>query len=158
MWPLAELWQRTHLNVHKDPRQPTQDAKKLLDSIHFEIWHDNVSDKQKQQYARKLTYDLLLRGMPVPDLLAHQQQSLRQALIMEQQYWELGEALAACREESAHIIALINNVPCILHLENWTGLKIFTTVVQKGLSRALSGDLFAEINDVGCRFDMFLHN
>jgi len=74
---------------------------------------------------------------------------------MEHQYWDLGEALAACDEECANIIVLINNVPCILHLENRIGLKIFTTVLQKGLSRALSGNLFAEINDVGRHFDMF---
>jgi len=93
--------------------------------------------------------------MPVPDLLADQQQLLRQALIMEHQYWDLGDALVACDGERANIIALINNVPCILHLENRTGLKIFTTVVQKGLSRALSGNLFQETHDVGRRFDMF---
>jgi len=130
-------------------------CKKSLDSIHYELWQDSVSDEQKRQYARKLTYDLLLRGMPVLDLLADQQQLLRQALIMEHQYWDLGDALVACDGERANIIALINNVPCILHLENWTGLKIFTTVVQKGLSRALSGNLFQEMHDVGHRFDMF---
>jgi len=74
---------------------------------------------------------------------------------MEHQYWELGEALAECDEEHANIIALINNVPCILYLENQTGLKILTTVVQKGLSRALFGELFSEIKDDGWHFDAF---
>jgi len=93
--------------------------------------------------------------MPVPVLLADQQQSLRQVLITEHQYWELGEAITACDEERANIIALINNVPCILHLENRTGLKIMTTVVQKGLSRALHGEIYPDINDDGRRFDAF---
>jgi len=155
MQPLAEIQQHTCLNVNEDPRQPTPDSKKSIDSIHYEIWHDDVSNEQKQQYARKVTYDLILRGMPVPELLADQQQSLQQALVMEHQYWDLGEAIAACDKERANIIALIKNVPCILHLENHTGLKIFTTVVQKGLSRAKSGELFPETKDAGCCFDMF---
>jgi len=70
--------------------------------------------------------------MPIPDLLADQHQLLQQALIMEHQYWDLDEAIAACDEECVNIIALINNVPCIFHLENHTGSKIFKTAVQKG--------------------------
>jgi len=74
--PLAEIQQDTKLNVNKDPRQPTHDAKQSINSIHYHIWHDSVSDEQKQQYARKLTYDLILRGMPVPESLPIQQESL----------------------------------------------------------------------------------
>ncbi len=155
MQPLADIRQRTRLNVNEDPRRPTHDARKSIDSIHYELWRDSVSDEQKRQYARKLAYDLILRGMPVPELLVDQQQSLQQAFIMEHQYWNLGEALAECDEERANIIALINNVPCILHLENRTGLKIFTSVVQKGLSRALYGDIFPHIHDDARCFDAF---
>jgi len=134
MLPLAEIRQKTRLNVNEDPRRPTEDAKGSIDSIHYELRRDGVSDEQKRQYARKVTYDLLLRGIPIPELLSNQQHVLKQTLIMEHQYWDLGEAITASNEERANIIALINNVPCILHLENQTGLKIFTTVVQKGLS------------------------
>jgi len=74
---------------------------------------------------------------------------------MEHQYWDLGKAIAKCDEECANIIVLINNVPCILHLENHMGLKIFTTIIQKGLSRALSSNLFPDSRDAGCCFDMF---
>jgi len=100
-------------------------------------------------------YDLLLRGIPIPELLSNQQHVLKQTLIMEHQYWDLGEAITASNEERANIIALINNVPCILHLENRMGLKIFTMVVQKGLSRALHGEIFLDINDEGRHFDSF---
>jgi len=75
---------------------------------------------------------------------------------MEHQYWDLGEAIAACDEECAsNIIALINNVLCILHLENQTGVKIFTTVVQKGLSQAPCSDIFPDIHDEAHCFDAF---
>jgi len=74
---------------------------------------------------------------------------------MEYQYWELGEAIAACDEERANTIALINNVPCILHLENQTGIKIFGSVIQRGLSRIINKDLYSEIDDEGQRFDAF---
>jgi len=47
MQPLAEICQRTHLNVNEDPRRPMHDAKKSIDSIHYELWHDSVSDEQK---------------------------------------------------------------------------------------------------------------
>jgi len=46
-------------------------------------------------------------------------------------------------------------VPCILHLENRVGIKIFGTVIQRGLSRTINKDLFADIDDEGCRFDAF---
>jgi len=145
MHPLAEIWQHTWLNVNEDPQWPTHNATKSIDSIHYDIWHESVSDKQKWQYARKVTYDLILRGMLVLVSLANQQESLRAALVMEHQYWNLGNAITACDEEHTNIIALINNVPCILHLENCMGLKLFTTIIQNGLSRAVSGNLFPEI-------------
>jgi len=69
---------------------------------------------------------------------------------MEYQYKELGEAILACDEQRANTIALINNVPCILHLENRTGIKIFGTVIQRGLIRARNKDLFQDIDDEGC--------
>jgi len=75
---------------------------------------------------------------------------------MEHQCWDLvGKAITACDEEHANIIMLINNVLCILHLENCIGLKLFTTIILKGLSRALSGNLFPKIRDVGHCFDKF---
>jgi len=42
---LAEICQQTHLNANGDPKCPTQDAKLSVDSIHFELWHDGVSDE-----------------------------------------------------------------------------------------------------------------
>jgi len=45
----------------------------------------------------------------------------------------------------ATTIALINNVLCILHLENRMGLKIFGTVIQWGLNKALGKVLFPDI-------------
>ncbi len=96
--------------------------------------------------------------MPVPELLVDQQTALRDVMRMEFQYLELGDAIAACDAERANTIALINNVPCILHLENRTGLKIFGTVIQRGLSKALGKVLFANIDDKGCRFDAFFHS
>jgi len=96
--------------------------------------------------------------MPVPELLVDQQTALRDVMRMEFQYLELGDAIAACDAEHANTIALINNVLCILHLENRTGLKIFGTVIQRGLSNALGKVLFTDIDDKGCRFDVFSFN
>ena len=133
----------------EDPRRPTEDGKRNIDSIHFEFWIDDISDEQKRLYARKLTYNLLVCGMPLPELLVNQQAALWDVMQMEFQYLELGDVIAACNAECANTIALINNVPCILHLENRTGLKIFGTVIQRGLSKALGKVLFADINDEG---------
>jgi len=99
---------------------------------------------------------LIARDMPVPQLLLDQQMALRNVMRMEHHYHELGEAIAACDEECANIIALINNVPCILHLENRTGIKSFGTVIQRGLSKAIGCILDPDINDVGGQFDAFI--
>jgi len=113
-------------------------------------------DKQKRLYARKVTYDLIAHDMPVPQLLLEQQMALRNIMKMEHQNHELGEAIAPCNKEHANTIALLINVPCILHLENRTGIKSFGTVIQRGLSKALGGILFPEINDAGCQFNAFI--
>ncbi len=155
MRPLEDICKRSRLNSKEDPRRSSEVAKKSIDSIHFEFWQDEVSDEQKRLYARNLTYDLILRDMPVPELLIDQQASLRDIMRMEYQYLELGEAIAESDEERVNTIALINNVPCILHMENRIGIKILATVVQRGLSKALDKILFPDINDVGRRFDAF---
>jgi len=59
--------------------------------------------------------------MPVPELFLDQQALLHDVMRMEYQYLELGEAIAESNEERTNTIALINNVPCILHLENRIG-------------------------------------
>ncbi len=79
--------------------------------------------------------------MPVPELLNNQQMALHDVMQMEHQYLELDEVIAECNEECVNTIALINNVPCILHLENRTSIKIFGTVIQRGLSSAVNKDL-----------------
>jgi len=155
MRPLEDICKRSCLNAKDNPRRPTEASKKSIDSIHFEFWQEDVSDEQKRMYARKVTYDLIMRDMPVPQLLLDQQNSLCDVMRMEFQYLELGEAIAACDEERANTIALINNVPCILHLENRTGIKILSTIIQRGLSNAISKVLFPTINDEGRRFDAF---
>jgi len=68
--------------------------------------------------------------MPVPELLLDQQALLQDVMRIKYQYLEVGEAIAACNKGHANTIALINNVPCILHLENRIGIKILGTVIQ----------------------------
>jgi len=46
-------------------------------------------------------------------------------------------------------------VPCILHLENRVGLKIFTMLLRAGLSNAISGNTFSDVSAQGLRFDTF---
>jgi len=99
MHPLAEIHTQSRLNTKEDPRRSTEEGKKSIDSIHFEFWQADVSDEQRRLYARKLTYDLIVRDMPVPELLIDQQMALRDVMRMEHQYWELGEAISACDEE-----------------------------------------------------------
>jgi len=80
MRPLAEIHKRLRLNTKEDPRRSTEDGKKSIDSIHFEFWREEVSDEQKRLYARKLTYDLIVRDMPVPELIVDQQSALRDVM------------------------------------------------------------------------------
>jgi len=46
-----------------------EEGKKSIDLIHFEFWQADVLDEQRRLYARKLTYDLIMHDMPVPELL-----------------------------------------------------------------------------------------
>jgi len=52
------------------------------------------------------------------------------SMTMEFQYLELGNMIAECDADHANTVTLINNVPCILHFKNMTGLKIFGTLIQ----------------------------
>ena len=42
------------------------------------------------------------------------------------------------------LFCLIQAVPCILHLENCVGLKIFTMILLEGLSNAKKGRIYFE--------------
>ncbi len=68
----------------------------------------------------------------MPELLIDQQMALRNVMQMEYQYLQLGEALVEHDKVHANTIALINNVPCILHLENRIGIKKFWHCCPKG--------------------------
>jgi len=48
MQPLADICMQLHLNSKEDPWQSTEDNKKSIHSIHFEFWHEEVSDEQKK--------------------------------------------------------------------------------------------------------------
>jgi len=48
MRPLTDINKRSKLNTKEDPRRSTEAGKKSIDSIHYEFWRDEVSDKQKK--------------------------------------------------------------------------------------------------------------
>jgi hypothetical protein len=60
------------------------------------------------------------------------------------------------RSSNNPILSLIDYVPCILHLENRTGLKIFTIIFREGLSNVISKNIYPDIRSQQIRIEAFL--
>jgi len=130
MQPLADIHMQLHLKSKEDAQWLTGDNKNQLTQF-------TLNFGMKKFQMRKLTYKLIVWDMPIPELLIDQQMALQDVMKMEHQYLELGEAIAACNKEHINTIALINNVPCILHLENRTSINCLV-LSFKGDSAGLS--------------------
>lgn len=78
-------------------------------------------------------------------------------LIQEYPYTKLSESIKHGESGAdRNFLLLIDYVPCILHMENRTGLKLLTLVLQEGISNIYAKTIYSHISHDGPRMTFFL--
>jgi len=152
-----EICWESVIHTNEDPRMPHANTC-LTDnsSIHFNYNAESVDNVTKMDYSWSLMQDLMLRNMDIPINLKDRQSALQQALIVEYNINEMKLALERGNMMKVNAcVQMLHAVPCILHTENWMGLKIFGTLVNHGMKNALKGDIYADKTAPNKRFDVY---
>ena len=139
---LTKIWADSKLTMKVNPRTvPSVQQKKDIECIHFDL--SLASATQRQEYARSLTNNLVVRKLDVTGVLEERQLRLKKSHIREWQYYQADQVLQNYKGsiQSTAMVYLLDTVPCILHMENRMGLKILTMLLKKGLSNAINSDL-----------------
>ena len=157
---LDEVLLKTHLRIDEDPRAPLAGSLQDIMSVHFSL--EGRSRDDVLRYSRMVTDDLLTRNLPPGGNLEERRERLRESLVVEFTYRKLKDALAHGNKGNENaLFALIDAIPCILHMENRVGLKFITMLAIKGLSNAKIGKIFGGVSSEKGRIDQFfegLHN
>jgi hypothetical protein len=140
---IDELREKTNIDTTEDPRVPSGTSQMDKHSIHFNFKSLTVTTKERNEYSGMLFRDLVLRKLPITGTIEERQQRLRESLIRE---WTLCHLQASIKHANKRMetcaLFLIEAVPCILHLENRVGIKIFTLLLTEGLGNAKKGSIF----------------
>jgi len=148
----------SEMELDEDPSAPTGEGRMNERSIHFNFQAENVTYATRAKYSRTINHELRIRHMPVSVApLQERQSQLREVCMKERSIRKLRTALQHGKkiENSKAFLSLHDAVPCILHLENRVGLKLFTMLLRAGLSNATSGNTFSVMTAKGMRFDAF---
>jgi hypothetical protein len=101
-------------------------------SIHFD--HSRANARDRNTYLMAVANDLALRNLDMTGSVSEMQERLRKALVMEFLLREIEADIAhGTISQRSALYLIINAIPCILHLENRVGLKIFTRLLWIGL-------------------------
>jgi len=153
-----QLRSLSQMELDEDPGAPTGEGRLNELSIHFDFEAQNVTAAKRAKYNRTINHELRIRHMAVSTApLRERQQQLREACLKERSIRKLHIALRHGKkiENSKAFLSLHDAVPCILHLENRVGLKLFTMLLRDGLSNAVSGNTFSLLTAQGLRIDAF---
>jgi hypothetical protein len=136
---LESLIPDSKLNCTEDPRGLGQgNSSQDPESIHF--WHNQSTPTDRNAYLMSLAHDLALRHMDTTGTIDEMQKRLKEVFRMEYvlRQTEADVAHGTVSRASA-LYLIINAIPCILHLENRVGLKIFTRLLRIGLDNTKKG-------------------
>lgn len=136
---VEKICYRSKMNCDEDPRKlVSKDQKKDNTSIFFQYDDEKLTEEQRKQYARDITHDLHLRKLTGTGTLPERIERLRSRLIQENVYKTIYKSIVSSEKGAETAIILMTEcVPCILHLENRTGLKILTLILQAGLKNVM---------------------
>jgi hypothetical protein len=148
---LDELQKKSKLSK-EDPNNPTAAARKRKNSIHFEP----DSQSAAQGFSRLLTDALILRNQPIDGSLVDRRNRLKEALVSEHYIRQLRKKVQHCDNQEAAFFFLMQAIPCILHLENRTGLKLFTQLVVEGISNASKQLIFTDVGSEQVRIERYV--
>jgi hypothetical protein len=156
---LEELRKATKVDTKEDPRISSAASRNDKNSIHFDFASVEVSEEERDAYSSMLVLDLILRKLPFTGTISERQKRLREALVQE---WTLKYLLSSLKHMGKRMdtcaLLLIEAVPCILHLENRVGIKIFTMLLVEGLGNAKTGKILetetSEVSRIQKCFDI----
>jgi hypothetical protein len=136
---MDELADQSKLDCCEDPRGVGQgNAIHDVASIHFD--HTRGSETDKNTYLMSLANDLAIRNLGTTGSIQEMQDRLRKGLTMEYILREIEADIAhGTISQRSALYLIINAIPCILHLENRVGLKIFTRLLRIGLDNVKEG-------------------
>ena len=130
------------INTDEDPTEDSCGPQHTNDpgSIHFKYSDGTMA--QKMQFLNAVRHDLALRGIATDGSAREQIQRLRSTMSQEFGLKKLQVAIKrGTIDREGAITLILNNPPCLLHLENRCGIKIVTTILEFGLTNALNGQL-----------------
>jgi hypothetical protein len=123
---LADL---SKVNCREDPRGAGQgNAIHDVASIHFD--HTRANETDKNTYLMSLAHDLAIQNLDTTGSVSEMRERLKKALVMEYLLREIEADIAhGTISQRSALYLIINTIPCILHLENRVGLKLFTRLL-----------------------------
>ena len=149
---------KCHLSQDGDPSMGAGGPQNMKDphSIHFDYGSGTFA--QQMTFMNAVRNDLSVRNLETNGSARDRIERLRTAMVQEYAFLALDVAVrrgTVDREGAATLI--LNNPPCMLHLEIRVGIKIVTTILQNGLSNALNGNLLttAQVGNKQKRLSIF---
>jgi hypothetical protein len=136
---MESLADHSKLNCLEDPRGIGQGYTiHDMASIHFDTTHSNQTDRNT--YLMALANDLTIQNLETAGRINEMQERLKRTLCLEYVLKEIeGDIAHGTISQCSALYLIINAIPCILHLENRVGLKIFTRLLRIGLDNVKEG-------------------
>ncbi|KAL7572029.1 hypothetical protein ACA910_001683 [Epithemia clementina (nom. ined.)] len=120
----------------ENPKVPSTASANNTDSIHFSL--ECCTQTVLSEYSAKITHDPEIRGLDSSSGLKEKQERLKSRLKEEWLYVKLKLDNEMSKEKAVKaMFLLMNAVPCILHAENWMGIKVLSMLLIEGLSNAI---------------------
>ena len=145
------------LRNDEDPRSPRRNSTIYPKSIHFNTDGADVSKSVRENYSKRVSDDLITRDISAIGNLKLRQKCLKDAMEREWLYISISSKVKHAEKGLAgELIVLIESVPCILHMENRVGLKIFSMLLMEGLSNTIHKLIFEDVQAEGGRIAAFM--
>ena len=103
--------------------------------------------QELDKYEVLLIKEVCLRDLHDWETMDQLQASLKDRLVDEKRLADLLRCLEHCKAMDGALFLVEQALPCILHLENWTLIKIMTMLLIEGLSNA-QGKLLPNSNQI----------
>jgi hypothetical protein len=142
---IEDIIQELELQKKDSIDNPSATAQRDICSIHFEP----KNSIEQRNYSKFITDELQLSDLDTLGSLERHQRCLRCQVQTERKIPLLIAELEHSEARDGAICLLMQTVPCVLHKENWVGLKLLTACLIEGLDNAKSGKLFSEMRSEG---------
>jgi hypothetical protein len=121
-------------------------------SIHF----ISQSPGEIRSFSQLLSSELMIRDLDNGGSMEVRREKLRKSLQREATIAKLNREISHGDVRDGAYFLLMNTLPCILHMENRTGLKFLTMILIEGLSNAKKKLLYTDVNAEGVRVSRFV--